>query len=45
LASGVGLSGSPLTFNATAVPEPCMLILLGTGLLGLLAYAWRRRRS
>jgi hypothetical protein len=45
LASGVGLSGSPLTFDATAVPEPGTLILLGTSLLGLLAYAWRRRRS
>jgi hypothetical protein len=28
----------------TAVPEPCTLALLGIGAIGLLAYAWRRRR-
>jgi hypothetical protein len=27
------------------VPEPCTLVLLGIGAFGLLAYAWRRRRS
>ena len=28
-----------------AVPEPCaLLFLLGAGMAGLLAYAWRRRR-
>jgi hypothetical protein len=26
------------------VPEPGMLSLLATGLLGLLAYAWRKRK-
>jgi autotransporter-associated beta strand protein len=28
----------------TAAPEPGTLILLATGLLGILAYAWRKRR-
>ena len=28
----------------TAIPEPNMLIMLVTGLIGLLAYAWRKRK-
>jgi len=27
------------------VPEPSTLVLLAAGLLGVLCYAWRRRRS
>jgi hypothetical protein len=34
---GMGLS-------ASIVPEPGTLILLVTGLLGLLCYAWRKRK-
>ena len=29
--------------QATQAPEPSTLVLLGAGLLGLLAYTWRKR--
>ena len=30
--------------DVTGVPEPSTIVLLATGIVGLLAYAWRRRR-
>lgn len=33
-----------IRFTGTLVPEPSVIVLLVSGLLGLLAYAWRRRK-
>lgn len=41
---GIIFADPRLTF-ASAIPEPSSLILLGCGLFGLIAYAWRKRRS
>jgi hypothetical protein len=30
-------------FQTTSVPEPATVIMLGSGLVGLAGYAWRRR--
>ena len=38
-------SGTSIGTTVSFVPEPGTLVLLVTGLLGLLAYAWRRRRG
>ena len=40
------LSGSDIANHASlaGVPEPTSCVLLITGLLGLLAYAWRKRK-
>ena len=32
------------TLSYTSVPEPSALVLLALGVVGLLAYAWRRRK-
>lgn len=37
--------GGTLNFTPAAVPEPSALILFGLGSLGLLGYAWRRKRA
>ena len=44
-----GTSNPGTTWQLEAVtnqlaPEPGVLMLLATGLIGLLAYAWRKRR-
>ena len=41
LSATLSVSGSDLVL--TVVPEPGTLALLAAGLLGLLAYAWRKR--
>jgi hypothetical protein len=33
-----------VTGTVTATPEPSTIVLIGTGLFGLLAYAWRKRK-
>lgn len=40
---GAGNTAQVDSFSLTTVPEPCTLLLAVTSLLGLLAYAWRKR--
>jgi hypothetical protein len=37
---GIGMDNIALT----TIPEPCTITLLGSSIIGLLAYAWRKRR-
>jgi hypothetical protein len=42
---GQGSGGvDSITLSAAPVPEPTTAILLCTGVIGLLAYAWRKRK-
>ncbi len=43
--SGAGMIGQLDYLTIESIPEPGMMTLLLTGILGLLAYAWRRRRA
>ena len=44
LNGGTRIEMHGITFDPYATPEPGTLVLLATGLIGLLCYAWRKRR-
>ncbi len=43
-ATDVGQTAGSTHYIDAVVPEPSTLVLLGCGLIGLLAYAWRKRK-
>jgi hypothetical protein len=43
-AAGVSIWSASGNLSLTPVPEPSSLLLLGTGLLGLMGMTWRRKR-
>jgi hypothetical protein len=42
--TGVGVYIAAASLSTGVVPEPSTIVLLTTGLLGILAYAWRKRK-
>jgi hypothetical protein len=42
---GFGHGSTPLQATITAAPEPSTFVLLGFGAVGLLGFAWRRRKT
>jgi hypothetical protein len=38
------VTGGVMQFTTISIPEPGMFMLLASGLIGLLAYAWRKRK-
>jgi hypothetical protein len=43
-AGSINLVCDNMRMSSAVVPEPGTLALLATGLIGLLAYAWRKRK-
>jgi hypothetical protein len=41
---GTGTYVTDIRMDVTPTPEPSTLVLLASGLIGLLAYTWRKRR-
>ena len=41
---GTGTYADNVRLDISEVPEPSTLVLLASGLVGLLAYAWRKRK-
>ncbi|MEN6406813.1 MAG: PEP-CTERM sorting domain-containing protein, partial [Thermoguttaceae bacterium] len=42
--AGTPVNGGVTQFTVAAVPEPATAVMLLGGLLGLVAYAWRKRK-
>ena len=45
VAPNVNFELTSVAVNGEPIPEPSMLVMLASGLIGLVAYAWRRRRQ